>query len=274
MMRKRALFPVLLALTFFLGSCSEYMRVQESTDVMEKYSYAKKYYNSKDYKKAAELLVVVAPYLRGTKDGEEAAYLLAQSYYGDKSYEDAYRYFVQYYKQYPNGEYAELAHFYAGYGLALDPPDPRLDQSQTLSAMKELQGFIDSYPKSEKVPEARQKLFDLQDHLALKELLNVELYYNLGNYLFNNYESAIVTAREALKSYSLTKYAEDLHYYIVASMYQVAKNSVLSKQQDRLRELRDEYYNYINEFPEGKHRAELDKYFAYAEKHIKDDLNQ
>ena len=273
MTRKKAFLPLLLALAFLLGSCTEYLRVQESTDVMEKYSYAKKYFNTKEYKKAAELLLVVAPYLQGTKDGEEAAYLLAQSYYGDEAYEDAYHYFVEYYQRYPNGEYAELAHFYSGYGLSLDLPDARLDQTQTLSAMKELQSFVDTYPKSEKADEAKQKLFDLQDHLAYKELLNVELYYNLGNYLFNNYESAIVTAREALKSYSLTKYAEDLHYYVVASMYEVAKNSVISKQQDRLRELRDEYYNYINEFPEGKHRAKVDEYFAYAEKNIKDEIN-
>lgn len=273
MTRKITLLPLLLALVFLLGSCSEYMRVQESTDVMEKYVYAKKCYENKEYKKAAELLVVVAPYLQGSKDGEEAAYLLAQSYYGDGAYDDAYRYFVQYYQSYPNGEYAELAHFYAGYGLALNPPDPRLDQKQTMTAMKELQNFVDGYPKSEKAGEAKHKLFDLQDHLAHKELLNVQLYYNLGNYLFNNYESAIVTAREALKGYSLTKYAEDLHYYIVASMYQVAKNSVITKQQDRLRELRDEYYNYINEFPDGKHRSEVDEYFKYAEKNIKDDLN-
>lgn len=272
MTKRIPLLALLSLMLFFLGSCSEYVRVQESTDVMEKYSYAKKYYNNKEYKKAAELLVVVVPYLQGTKDGEEAAYLLAQSYYGDKSYEDAYHYFVQYYQRYPNGEYAELAHFYAGYGLAQNPPDPRLDQKQTTTAMKELQTFLDNYPKSEKAEEAKQKLFDLQDHLALKELLNVELYYNLGNYLFNNYQSAIVTAREALKHYSLTKYAEDLHYYIVASMYHVAKNSVIAKQQDRLRELRDEYYNYINEFPDGKHRKEIEGYHEYAEKYIKDDI--
>ena len=260
-----------LATALLFVSCTEYIRVQESTDVREKYSYAKKYYNTKEYKKAAELLLVVAPYLQGTKDGEEAAYLLGQAYYGDEDYESAYQAFVQYYTQYPNGEYAEEAHFYAGYGIAQDPPDPRLDQTQTYSAMKELQSFIDTYPGSDKYDLAKQKLFDLQDHLAEKELLNVELYYNLGNYLFNNYQSAIITAREALKSYALTKHAEELHYYIVASLYQIAKNSVISKQQERLRELRDEYYNYINEFPQGAHRAKADQYFAYATKNIKDE---
>ena len=270
-MRKTVTLALALSAALSLTGCTEYMRVRESTDVMEKYSYAKKYYNTKDYRKAAELLLMVVPYLQGSKDGEEAAYLLGQAYYGDELYDKAYQAFVQYYNRYPNGEYAELAHFYSGYGLSLNPPDPRLDQEQTLTAMKELQSFIDNYPKSEKADQAKKALFALQDHLAKKELLNVELYYNLGNYIFNNYLSAIVTAREALKSYSLTVYAEDLHYYIVASLYQIAKNSVLSKQQDRLRELRDEYYNYINEFPDGKHRPEIEEYFKYAEKSIKEE---
>ena len=261
----------LILMLLLLGSCSEYMRVQESTDVMEKYSYAKKYYNTKEFKKAAELLLVVSPYLQGTRDGEEAAYLLAQAYYGNKDYENAYHAFADYYTRFPNGDYAELARFYAGYGLSQNLPDPRLDQTQTISAMKELQGFLDNYPGSEKADLAKQTLFALQDHLALKELLNVELYYNLGNYLFNNYESAIITARDALKSYALTKYGEDLNYYIVASTYEIARHSVITKQQERLRELRDEYYNYINEYPDGKHRAVVDGYFAYAEKHIKEE---
>lgn len=270
MTKKRPLLLILL--TLLVCSCGEYAKVQESTDVMEKYRYAKKYYDEGDYTKSTELLEVIVPYLTGSTYGEEAMYLLAQSYYHRKTYDSAYDTFKKYYNRYPNGQYDELARFYAGYGLALDVRDARLDQEQTYMAMKELQSFLEHYPQSEKAEEAKQTLFDLQDHLALKELLNVELYYNLGNYIFNNYESAIITARAALKDYPYSKYTEDIHYYIVASMYEVAKNSVISKQQSRLRELRDEYYNYINEFPEGKHRPQVETYFQYAEKNIKEDL--
>ncbi len=262
---------LLILFTLLLSGCGEYIRVQESTDVMEKYTYALKYYEQGDYTKSTELLEVIVPYMTGTTQGEKALYLLGQSYYHQKAYDLAHKTFKQYYTRYTNGEYSELARFYAGYGLAQDAPDPRLDQESTYTAIKELQDFLDHYPQSEKAEEAKQTLFDLQDHLALKELLNIELYFNLGNYIFNNYESAIITARAALKQYPYSKYAEDMHYYVVASMYEVAKNSVISKQQSRLRELRDEYYNYINEFPEGKHRPEVEKYFQYAERNIKED---
>lgn len=258
-------------LVLLMSSCSEFTRVQQITDVMEKYSYAKKYYNTEKFSQSASLLEEVVPYLKNTAYGEDALYMQAQTYYRLKDYEAAQTAFRQYYTEYPYGEYTELARFYSGYGLAQNPPDPRLDQERTYSAIKELQLFLDFYPQSERADEAKQLLFDLQDNLALKSLQNIQLYYNLGNYIFNNYESAIVTGRNAMKDYPYSKYKVDMHYLVVASLYEIARNSVESKQQDRLRDLRDEYYNFVNEFPDSKYKKQVDGYLAYATKHIKDE---
>lgn len=257
-----------LLFVLLLSSCNELTKVQKSTDLYEKYSYAKKFYNTGKYEWAAQTLEEILPYFRGSSEMEQALYLKAQAYYKAKDYVQAQTAFSQYYTEFPNGEYTELARFYSGYGLAQDIPDPRLDQAKTIVAMQELQLFLDYYPQSEKAEEAKQLLFSLQENLAEKEVLNAKLYYNLGNYIFNNYESCIITARNAMKSYPYSIHKEEMHYYVVASLYQIAKNSVVEKQQQRLRDLRDEYYNFINEFPEGKYRKTVDKYFEYAEKNI------
>ncbi|MBR8714044.1 outer membrane protein assembly factor BamD [Porphyromonas levii] len=257
-----------LFVLLFATSCNELAKVQKSTDLYEKYSYAKKFYNTGKYAWAAQTLEEILPYFRGSSEMEPALYLKAQSYYKMKDYQQAQLAFKQYYTDFPNGEYTELARFYSGYGLAQDIPDPRLDQSKTMSAMHELQQFIDFYPQSEKAEEAKQLLFTLQENLALKEVLNAKLYYDLGNYIFNNYESCIITARNAMKTYPYSIHKEEMHYYVVASLYEIAKNSVQEKKQQRLRDLRDEYYNFINEFPGGKRRKDVDKFFAYAEKNI------
>ncbi|MBR8730449.1 Outer membrane protein assembly factor BamD [Porphyromonas levii] len=257
-----------LFVLLFATSCNELAKVQKSTDLYEKYSYAKKFYNTGKYAWAAQTLEEILPYFRGSSEMEPALYLKAQSYYKMKDYQQAQLAFKQYYTDFPNGEYTELARFYSGYGLAQDIPDPRLDQSKTISAMHELQQFIDFYPQSEKAEEAKQLLFTLQENLALKEVLNAKLYYDLGNYIFNNYESCIITARNAMKTYPYSIHKEEMHYYVVASLYEIAKNSVQEKKQQRLRDLRDEYYNFINEFPDGKRRKDVDKFFAYAEKNI------
>ena len=261
-----------LLTAILLGTgCTEFTRIQKSTDVMEKYSYAKKYYNTKKYSHAAQLLEDVVPYLNGTSEAETSLYLLGQSYFEMKDYYQANDKFVQYYTRYPSGEYAELARFYSGYGLSLDIPDVRLDQGPTYAAIKELQGFLDYYPQSEKAPQAKEALVMLQEQLALKVLLEARLYYNLGNYIFNNYESCIITARNGMKDYPFSKHKEEMHYLVVASLYEIAYNSVIEKQQARLRDLRDEYYNYLNEYPEGKYAKRLEKYFLYVDKNIKDE---
>ena len=64
-----------------------------------------------------------------------------------------------------------------------------------MKAIEELQGFLDYFPNSDRVTIAQNAIFDMQDKLTLKELQNAQLYYNLGNFTGNNYQSAIITAK-------------------------------------------------------------------------------
>jgi len=110
----------------------------------------------------------------------------------------------------------------------------------------------------------------MTNKLAYKEYLNSKLYFNLGNYLGNNYESAVITAQNALKKYPSTKYREEFALIILESKYQQAVQSIDEKKIDRYRNTIDEYYNYINEFPEGKMRKQADKIFNESKKIVKD----
>ena len=75
------------------------------------------------------------------------------------------------------------------------------------------------------------------------------LYYNLGNYLGNNYESCVITAQNALKDYPYTDYREELSILILRARHEMAIYSVEDKKMDRYRETVDEYYAFKNEFP-------------------------
>ena len=122
---KKVVF-LLMMMTVLLSSCGEYNKILKSTDYELKYSYAKKYFNAKQYSKSATLLDELVTIFKGTAYAEESLYLLAQSYYGQKDYQTASQYFETYYTTYPKGEFTELSRFYSGYGLYLDSPDPRL----------------------------------------------------------------------------------------------------------------------------------------------------
>lgn len=265
----RKFYPIIISL-LLLASCGEYNKVLKSTDANVKFEYAKKAFEKGKYGQACTLLSEIVTVMKGTEHAEEALYLLGLSHFENKDYISSGAYFKTYYTHYPKGKYAELARFYSGYGYYLDSPEPQLDQTTTHKAIEELQNFLDYFPKSDKVSIAQNAIFELQDKLVLKELQNAVLYYNLGTYLGNNYESAVITAQNAIKEYPYSKYKEQLQMLILKSRYQEAILSVDEKKEDRFRIVIDEYYSFINDYPESESRQEADHIFKIAGKYVKD----
>lgn len=270
-MKQNLLYSLLLI--FFLSSCGEYNKILKSTDHYEKFEYGKKYFEEGKYSRSATLLEEVFPFFRSTSHGEECLYLLAQSYYNMKDYLTASEYFKTYYTIYPRGEYAELSRFYGAYGLYKESPDPRLDQTDTYKAMQQFQDFLEFYPQTDKKELVQSALFEMQEKLALKELMATRLYYNLGDYMMfsfpgGNYLSCVITAQNALRAFPYSQYREEFMYYVFKSKYEMAVRSVEEKKEFRYRDVVDEYYSYVNEYPEGKHLREIDKLYNNVSKQL------
>lgn len=266
-MRKYILL-LLTALT--MASCGEYNKVLKSTDPDVKLDFARRAFEQKKYVQAATVLSDIVDAYRGKEKAEDVLYLLALSNYENKDYASSGVYFKNYYTRYPRGKYTELARFYCGYGYYLDSPEPQLDQSDTMKGIEELQAFLDYFPRSDKVSIAQNAIFELQDKLTLKELQNAQLYYNLGNYLGNNYEAAVIVARNAIRTYPYSRYKEDLEMLILKARYQEASQSVDEKKADRFREVIDEYYSFINNYPDSPNRHEADNILRIAQNYVGD----
>lgn len=262
----------IVSIVLLFSSCGELAKVRKSNDASLKYNYAKKYYNEQKYSKAVDLLSDIITTFEGSKDGARILYMLGDCEYHLKHYQTAAEYFKQYYTSYPKGDKVEDAYFYAGYALFNIMPDPRLDQSLTHEAIKQLQLFIELYPQSKKRNSVKEALFALQDNLAKKELLSAQLYYNLGMYLGNNYKAAIITAENALKDYPYNKYREDFYFVQLEAAYKEAINSVDEKLQTRYRGVIDRYFIYTNEFPNGKYIKEARKMYDHIKSHLSEDL--
>lgn len=264
-MKKNIFIVALLAAALGLTSCGEYNKLLKSTDYEYKYEAAKSYFAKGQYNRAATLLNELIAILKGTDKAEESLYMLGMCYYNEQDYQTAAQTFIQYYQVYPRGTYTELSRFHAGKALFLDTPEPRLDQSSTYKAIDELQMFMEYYPQSAKHQEAQQMIFKLQDKLVMKEYLSAKLYYNLGNYMGNNYQSCVITAQNALKDYPYTNLREDLSILILRAKYELAVYSVEERKQERYREAVDEYYAFKNEFPESKYLKEAERIFSKSQ---------
>lgn len=266
---KKIIIAVILPL-WALTSCSDYNKVLKSADYQYKYEAAKGYYIDGKYNKVISVLGDMITVLKGSSQAEESLYMLAMSYFNSEDWIEASTTFKKYYKTYPQGTYAELASYYSCKALYNDTPEPRLDQTSTFEAIRDIQLFCEMYPASPYKEDAQEMMFQLQDKLVEKELLSAQLYYNLGNYMGNNFQSCVITAQNALRDFPYTSRREELSWLILRAKYEMAVQSVEEKQMDRYRDAIDEYYAYKNEFPESKYLKDAEKIFENSSKRIKE----
>lgn len=247
-MKKLLIFLALIPLLF---SCSQYQMVLKSTDYEYKYTKAMEYYEAEDFLRAATLLNELQGIFRGTDKAETITLTYANCLYGLTEYVLAGHYYRQFVKTFPSSDHAEECQFMSAYCYYMVSPKPRLDQTDTYEAINEFQLFVNLYPNSSRVEESSRLMDELRDKLVYKSYLSAKLYFNLGNYMGNNYMSAVIAAQNSLKEFPDTKYREELSFLILEAKYIQAVNSVETKKESRLREAIDEYYSFINEFPQS-----------------------
>jgi len=268
MRRTASIVSVLVLGISVLTGCSGYNKILKASDYNTKYSLAKAYFMEGHYTTCSSMLEECVAYQRGTSKAEESMFLLATCYYNMDDFLSASQYYMACYRSFPNSTYSEDCLFRSGKSLFLDTPDPRLDATSTSNAILQLQRFVEAYPNSKYRHEAENMIYTMNDRLVEKELRTADLYYNMGNFLGNNYRSCILVAQNALRDFPYTKYREDLSILVLKAKFQMAQESVLSKRDDRYRDAIDEYYAFKNEFPESSFMKEADKIYRTSTKNL------
>ena len=267
MSMKKLFFISTICVALLFGSCaSEFNAVYKSTDSNYRYEYAKECFFKGKYTRAITLLNDLIVVQKGTENAQESLYMLAMAQYKSGDYESAAQAFKRYVQSYPKGKYAELASYYVGESLFMCTPEPRLDQSQTVSAIASFQEFLDLFPDAKLKNSAQNRLFELQDKLVKKELYSAQLYYDLGPYFGNctsggnNYEACIITAENALKDYPYSSLREKFAVLVMKSKFELAEQSVEEKRLERYQDAEYECYGFINEYPDSKQRPLAEKF--------------
>jgi outer membrane protein assembly factor BamD len=256
MFMKTRIFVIGLIVTLIVAACGDYNKILKSTDYEFKLKKAIEYYEDGEFVKAGTLFQELVNIYRGTSRADQIYYYYAKSMMGQKDYLMATHYFKSLLKEFPGSQFAEEAQFMVGYCNYLLSPKPRLDQTVTREAIESLQLYINLYPYSERVDEANRLMDELMDKLVYKSYLNAKLYYD-----FENYKAAVVALDNSLKEYPDSQYREELMYMLLKSKYLLAVNSVEDKKQERLSGALDEYFSFVDEYPESRYRKEADKFY-------------
>jgi outer membrane protein assembly factor BamD len=95
----------------------------------------------------------------------------------------------------------------------------------------------------------------MNDKLVYKAYLSAKLYYD-----FKNFKASVIALNNCLTEYPDSKYREDLMFMLLESRYLLAISSVYDKKQERLSSALDEYFSFVDEFPESKHIKDAEKF--------------
>ncbi len=148
------------------------------------------------------------------------------------------------------------------YCFYLESPRYSLDQTDTKSAIKELQYFINKYPSSERVKQCNELVDKLRAKLEMKNYEIAKQYYFL-----DDYKAAIVSFENILKEFPDTKYREEIMFLIVKSNYIHASRSIETKKAERFKAVIDSYHKFASYFPaSSEYGKDAENYLAGAKK--------
>lgn len=263
-MIRKIILPFFIVTLFVLSSCSSYQKLLKSSDNDKKYETALGYYEAKNYARALQLFDQISPFFKGTDKAERIAYYYAYCYYNQDDYLMGNYHFKRFATGYPNSPFAEECAYMAAYCNYQESPRSNLDQTSTYDAIKELQLFINKYPKSEKVAKANELMDELRAKLEKKDFDIGMLYYKM-----EDYKASIQTFKNLVKDYPDSKHREDVFYYILKSNYKYASKSIASKRKERFIATVEAYDDLATSFPKSEYMKEARSIQKTAQKEIK-----
>jgi outer membrane protein assembly factor BamD len=257
----------LLALT--LASCSEYTKIEKSTDIQKKLQYANQLYDKGKYNKAQVLYGEIKDAFRGSGQAEDLLYHYAYTFYKMEDYETAAFYFKNYVATFPASPRATEMDYMQAYCFYKLSPRPELDQSNTTKAISAMQTFINIHPNSDKVAEATKIIDACRQKLEDKEYRAAKLYYDIGYY-----KAAGITFSNLLLDYPDSPDADKYKFLVIRSYYKYAENSIVEKQKERYEDVVTEYLNFTDLYPDSKYKPQAEQYYTLSKDMLKNFQNE
>ncbi len=257
---------VLLLTLFIITSCGEYEKLLKSADYQLKKEKVYEYYDDGKYSRVIELLTQVLPRYRATEEAEQLDWINAQAHFRTRDYMMAGSYFHSFADTYPRSNNAEEAFYLGALCDYYMSPRAELDQVNSRAAIESFTLFMQRYPASPHSEECKSKIVELEERLVEKSYLSARLYYDMGEY-----RAATISLANSLNEYPDTKYREELMYLKLDALYLYALRSVPEKQVERFQITLDEYYSFIEEYPQSRFSREAVKIFENTARFLKID---
>jgi outer membrane protein assembly factor BamD len=207
---------------------------------------AKKWLTSREYFKQIVETYTASPFRPDAKLG------IGDTYLGEGTSEAlvlAINEFREFLSFYPTNKRADYAQYKLGMAHFRQMRNPQRDQTETREAVKEFEAFVERYPNSSLMPDAKAKLREAKDRLSTSSYMVGYFYYRQRWYIgaVDRFKDVLkdegYTGRDAVYFYlgeallKQNKQAEALPYY-ERLVEEFEKSEYLTEAQKRINELK------------------------------------
>ncbi len=223
------IFPVaaVLALVLMLSGCGS----SESTSLgsaEQRFNHAKQLFDNGDYLEALNEFTVVTLQFSGSAFASDAQFYLGECRYNRGEYLLAAFEYQQLKKNYPASPRVAEAQYKLAMAYYQLSPKITLDQQYTRKAIDEFQTFVEYYPGNPHAADADQKIRELTDKLARKEIQVARQYVALGYTKAALFYYDDVIERYHDTEYGPLAYVEKAEYLVQKKRYDEA-DAVITK---------------------------------------------
>ena len=193
----------------------------------------------------------LVPAYRGKPQAEKLMFIYANTYYqlGD-NYMAGYQ-FERFTQSYPQSDSSEVAYYRSAKSFYRLSERYSLDQKETYRGLEKLQGFINTYPDSDKRAEANELVTELRTKLEKKQFEVARQYYRI-----EDYKAAIESFDNFITDNPGTSFREQAFLFRLKAAYELAIKSVPYLVQERLVTAKGYYNNYMKYFKDANSAAE------------------
>ncbi len=257
-------FLLFILFAVALTACSSFEKVRKMTDEKKKYEAAVKFFKKGQYDKASILFEELLPILTGTDQQEVATFYQAYCDYHTGSYETANFHFKRFAETFARSEYYEEAVYMSAYSLYKNSPDFNLDQSGTITAINELQSFINNYPDSKFREETSDLIKSLRVKLEKKAYEKAKLYIKTSAFNVASLKSAVIEIGNFQRDYPDSEFNEEMAYLKVQAQYDLAQSTIESKQKERFDEAVKYYQILVDKYPQSNFLKKAEKFYEVS----------
>jgi outer membrane protein assembly factor BamD len=250
-------------IVLFFASCTQYSKALKEKDPAKKLASAVAYYNEQECYKALPMFEELVGLTRGTQQAEEVYYYYAKTHYCLEDYYMGNYYFRSYAKSFPGSPRAEECLFMAALCSYKLSPEFSLDQTDSKTAIDELQFFLDQFPNSALRDSANHMISTLEFKVERKRFEVASLYLKT-----QKYKAAVSALQEFLKTYPLSNYREEAWNLLVESKFLLAEGSTEAKKLERYRETMESYITFASTFPKSKYLKIAESYYNRSMKMV------